>query len=69
MSALIIIGSIFLYLLFGYVFTTVLLALGDDFCEKVAPWVTTIDPGFSLFVGSTLWSFNKKEKSDKESEE
>jgi len=55
MIVLIIIGAIFLYLLFGYIFTTVLLALGEDFCEKIAPWITTIDPDFSLFIGSTLW--------------
>lgn len=55
MTILIIIGSIFLYLLFGYVFTTVLLALGDDFCEKIAPWLTTHDPEGSLFLGCTMW--------------
>lgn len=57
MTVLIVIGLIFLYMLFGYIFTTVLLALGEDFCEEVAPWITTLDPGFSLFVGSTLWPF------------
>lgn len=53
--ALIIIGLVFLYLLFGYIFTTVLLALGEDFCEDVAPWLTTNDVGFSLLLGSSLW--------------
>lgn len=55
MMVLIVIGAIFLYLLFGYVLTTVLLALGDDFCEKIAPWVTTYDPELSLMLGCTLW--------------
>lgn len=55
MTVLIVIGAIFLYLLFGYIFTTVLLALGEDFCESIAPWISTIDSNFSLFVGSTLW--------------
>ena len=57
MTDLILIGLIFLYILFGYIFTTVLLALGDDFCENIAPWVTTNDPGFSQFLGCTLWPF------------
>ncbi len=56
-TALIIIGLIFLYLLFGYVFTTVLLSLGEDFCENVAPWLATNDVDFSLFIGSSLWPF------------
>ena len=54
-TVLIIIGGLFLYLLFGYIFTTVLLALGEDFCEKIAPWVTTYDVECSLMVGCTLW--------------
>ena len=57
MTALIIIGLIFLYSLFGYVFTTVLLSLGEDFCDNIAPWINTDDPDFSLFIGSTLWPF------------
>ena len=57
MIVLIIIGAIFLYLLFGYIFTTVLLSLGEDFCEKIAPWVNTYDVDFSLFVGTSMWPF------------
>lgn len=57
MTVLIIIGTIFLYSLFGYIFTTVLLALGEDFCENIAPWITTNDVNFSLTLGCTLWPF------------
>lgn len=57
MKVLIVLGCIFLYLLFGYVFTTVLLSLGDDTCGSIAPWLTTNDPGFSLFLGSSMWPF------------
>ena len=57
MKILIIIGLIFLYFLFGYVLTTVLLSLGDDVCERIAPWATTNDVDFSLYLGCTIWPF------------
>lgn len=46
-TVLIVIGLIFLYLLIGYIFTAVLLSLGDDATEEYAPWLTTSDPEFS----------------------